>query len=94
MDVDEFLKHKGDTQSPKENHKKTFDHDHESHKRKKLNTIDHLNEEEKLRILKVLENEPQQEQFNENQLKKLLNQLEKRVTFRDIFIMIKFFKRK
>lgn len=75
MNIDEFLnpdqngdKHRMDTDG------------HESRKRQKLSSTDHLNEEEKLRILKMLENEPEQEVFNENNLKKLLNQLEKKVT--------------
>ena len=82
MNIDEFLN--ADTlKSMKENVKSKLDHDSygpESRKKPKLASTDHLNEEEKIRILKMLENEPELEKFNELQLKKLLNQLEKKVT--------------
>lgn len=77
MDVDEFLNGKANKGKKQD---LESDNVENQRKRQKLTTTDHLNEEEKIRILKMLESEPEREAFTENQLKKLLNQLEKRVT--------------
>lgn len=80
MNIDDFLS-VDKAQSLKERNKSQTDYDSwPNSKKAKLSTTEHLNEEEKIRILKMLENEPEQEKFNEVQLKKLLNQLEKKVT--------------
>lgn len=82
MNVDEFLNSKNEkSQSNAES-----DNYDTSRKRPKM-TTEHLNEEEKIRILKLLESEPDQEQFSESQLKKLLNQLEKKVRIDDIILL-------
>ena len=78
MDVDEFLNGKANKGKKQD---LESDNVENQRKRQKLTTTDHLNEEEKIRILKMLESEPEREAFTENQLKKLLNQLEKRVYF-------------
>jgi beta-catenin-like protein 1 len=75
MNVDEFL-------YSRENKKQSSEEaeNYEASRKRQKMTTEHLNEEEKIRILKLLESEPDQEQFSESQLKKLLNQLEKKVT--------------
>jgi len=85
MDVDEVLKYEA-VKPLNENLKSRSNEQYENEpilkKQKKASSsnISNLNDQEKLQILKMLENEPEQELFNENQLKKLLNQLEKKVS--------------
>ncbi len=89
MNVDELLNYENSSKGGNKDKKKSMDESvsvDEPRKRQKLGTVDHLNEEEKLRILKMLENEPEQESFNEANLKKLLNQLEKRVKLIILFL--------
>ena len=95
MNVDEVLNYDALKQL-KENTKTKSNDSHYNEAAKKLRTnatsrpkssssttsssIDHLNERERLEILKLLENEPEGENFNEAQLKKLLYQLEKKMS--------------
>ena len=79
MNVDEFLNFESSSKSARKDKSQSIDDDQEPRKRQRVAPAEHMNEEEKLRILKMLESEPEQESFNETQLKKLLNQLEKRV---------------
>ena len=85
MDVDEVLKY--EAVKPLNESLKSRSNEHFENepilKKPKINPksqISNLNDQEKLQILKMLENEPEGELFNENQLKKMLNQLEKKVS--------------
>ncbi len=81
MNVDEFLNYESSSSKLAKEKSRSVDEDSEQNlrKRPRVATTEHMNEEEKMRILKILESEPDQEAFSENQFKKLLNQLEKRV---------------
>lgn len=86
MNVDEVLKY--EAVKPLKESLKTRENDYEEEPFKKRSRksapvptdLSTLNDQEKLQILKMLENEPEGEIFNEQQLKKLLNQLEKKVS--------------